>query len=216
MKGDPQCQVCKEAATRIAVDQLREQNLSIRAVAQRVRRSKSSVERHLKHAEKPSRRGKRAKREAASQAGRAGQDRCESCGVSMTSTDPEALLKRAERLLWIAETIAAKAQADDDARLALQAVDRARAALETMMRATGQIGGDGTTVNVALVDERAVMAKIARLSVDDMRAIAASRKCEGCEDCRHCGLHSGEDVIEGQFALVDANDNRALSDGTKP
>jgi hypothetical protein len=58
-------------------------------------------------------------------------------------------MRRAERILWIAETIAAQAQRDDDARLALQAVDRARSSLETMMRATGLIGGDATvTVNV--------------------------------------------------------------------
>jgi hypothetical protein len=68
-------------------------------------------------------------------------------GLSMESTDPAALLKRAERLLWIAETIAAQAQENDDSRLALQAVDRARASMETMMRATGVIGGD-TQVNV--------------------------------------------------------------------
>lgn len=89
----------------------------------------------------------------------------------MTSTDAESLLKRAERLLWIAETIAAKAQADDDARLALQAVDRARAALETMMRATGQIGGDGTSTTV-IDARRQAITLIAKLSEDELRRLA--------------------------------------------
>jgi hypothetical protein len=41
----------------------------------------------------------------------------------MVEADAQSLLRRAERVLWIAETIAAQAQRDDDARLALQAVD---------------------------------------------------------------------------------------------
>lgn len=119
MKGDAQCRVCSEPAVRIAVDELRAQNLSLREIAARMHRSKSSIGRHLQHVENPRRRGARKRGTNASQAGRLAKDRCQTCGTSMTSTDAESLLKRVERLLWIAETIAAKAQADDDARLAL-------------------------------------------------------------------------------------------------
>jgi hypothetical protein len=88
----------------------------------------------------------------------------------MAATDAETLLRRAERLLWLAETIAAQAQKDDDARLALQAVDRARASMETMMRATGMIGGDVTVT----VDARTQIAtKLASFSESELRAIAA-------------------------------------------
>jgi hypothetical protein len=46
-------------------------------------------------------------------------------------------VKRAERLLWLAETIPTKAQKNDDARLALQAVDRGRAPLEQLHKVHG-------------------------------------------------------------------------------
>ncbi|MGA8475811.1 MAG: hypothetical protein WB681_12185 [Candidatus Cybelea sp.] len=89
----------------------------------------------------------------------------------MSETDPQSLLRRAERLLWLAETIAAQAQRDDDARLALQAADRARSALETMMRATGLIGGD-QQINVTVDARRQVMATLARLDESELRALA--------------------------------------------
>ncbi len=79
--------------------------------------------------------------------------RCDACGLSRDEIEPEALLRRAERILWLAETIAARAHAEDDSRLVLQAVDRARAALETMLKATGAIADvnakiDARSVNV--------------------------------------------------------------------
>ncbi len=97
--------------------------------------------------------------------------RCSTCGLSMTETDAQSLRRRAERLLWLAETIAAQAQRDDDARLALQAVDRARSALETMRRATGLIGGD-QQINVTVDARRQVMANLARLDESELRALA--------------------------------------------
>ena len=97
--------------------------------------------------------------------------RCSACGLSLTETDATSLLHRAERILWISETIAAQAQRDDDSRLALQAVDRARSALETMMKATGLIGGDAqVTVNI---DQRAQgLAVLAKLPDDLVEALA--------------------------------------------
>jgi hypothetical protein len=47
-------------------------------------------------------------------------DRCPTCATLSADPDPKALIKRAERLLWLAESIAAKARKDDDARLASQ------------------------------------------------------------------------------------------------
>jgi hypothetical protein len=55
----------------------------------------------------------------------------------------KALVERAERLLWLAKMIATKAQKDDDARLALQAVDRARASLEQLIKVHGPLPPDG-------------------------------------------------------------------------
>jgi len=141
--NDPQCLVCREPATRIAVDQLLAEKCTIREIARRVQRSKSSIARHSKHSEKTGRRGGRSK---ASDLSQAGQGRCKACGLVADATDPPALLRRSERLLWIAENAAARAQADDDLRLMLQAVDRANKSLETLLRAAGVIGGDTTVV----------------------------------------------------------------------
>jgi hypothetical protein len=76
-------------------------------------------------------------------------------------------------LLWLAETIAAQAQKDDDARLALQAVDRARASMETMMRATGMIGGE--QVNIHVDARTQVAAKLAPYSDLELRLIAEGK-----------------------------------------
>jgi hypothetical protein len=181
MPSEPRCLVCNDAATRVAVNELNAQGLSIRDIAGRVKRSRSSVHRHIEHStrEKPGASGKRSVGRALSHAGRVAEGRCPTCGLSMTETDPQSLLRRAERLLWLAETIAAQAQRDDDARLALQAVDRARSALETMMRATGLIGGD-QQINVTVDARRQVMATLARLDEHDLRALAA-----GSEPLKH-------------------------------
>ena len=70
------------------------------------------------------------------------------------ATTPEALLRRAERLLSLAEGIAASAQASDDARLALMAVDRASKALELLMKAHNMLGSDAANVVVTLNAEQ--------------------------------------------------------------
>lgn len=95
----------------------------------------------------------------------AGEARCSACGISGDAADPQALLRRAERLLWLAESIAAKARKDDDARLSLIAVDRARLALEVLMRAHGMLAPDAAvTVNV---DQRKLaIATLAALPTD--------------------------------------------------
>ncbi|HEX4014106.1 MAG TPA: hypothetical protein VHX17_09500 [Candidatus Cybelea sp.] len=106
--------------------------------------------------------------------GSSSDGRCAVCGLSATETDAASLMRRAERVLWLAETIAAQAQRDDDSRLALQAVDRARGALETLMRATGLIGGDAQ-VTVQVDARRQLMANLGALTVDELRAIAGGK-----------------------------------------
>lgn len=170
-----QCSICTDAGAKIAVDELVAKGETIRAIAGRVRKTRSAIHRHLSHVapEKLAAAGKTGRHGSASQAGRQIGGRCSSCGLSLTETDAQSLMRRAERILWIAETIAAQAQRDDDSRLALQAVDRARSSLETMMRATGMIGGDGA-VTVQIDARRQLMANLAELSVDELRrAIAA-------------------------------------------
>lgn len=78
--------------------------------------------------------------------------RCSTCGLLASDPDPKALLSRAERLLWLAENIAAKAQRDDDARMVLQAIDRARPMLEQLLKVYGMLQPDG----VPIIDQRQV------------------------------------------------------------
>jgi hypothetical protein len=80
------------------------------------------------------------------------EGRCPSCGLLSADPDPKALVKRAERLLWLAESIAAKARKEDDARMALQAIDRARPMLEQLLKVHGMLQPDGATV----IDQRQV------------------------------------------------------------
>jgi hypothetical protein len=72
--------------------------------------------------------------------------RCPTCdqmtGEGNAALTPEQIIKRAERVLYLSEKIAAKAESNDDARLALSAVDRCQRALEGLMKATGLIGAD--------------------------------------------------------------------------
>lgn len=68
------------------------------------------------------------------------------CRVAVDNTEPASLLKRAEQLMFHAETIVDKALDEKDYRLVLAAIDRARPSMELVMRATGQIGSDGTTI----------------------------------------------------------------------
>jgi hypothetical protein len=170
---EPKCLVCIDPATRVAVNELRSQKCSIRDIASRVNRSRASVARHLKHAEIPGRDSSAPSGRKSAQARRSVAGRCLVCGLSSSATDSESLLRRAERLLWLAETIAAQAQRDDDARLALQAVDRARAAMDTMMRATGLSGGDQVNINV---DARTIAAtKVAAFSEAELRLLAEGK-----------------------------------------
>jgi hypothetical protein len=81
--------------------------------------------------------------------------RCGSCGQLVESEDklsPEMILKRAERVLFFAESIVSKAQESEDSRLALQGIDRCQRALEGLMKASGLIGSAEVQVNVNQVN----------------------------------------------------------------
>ena len=54
----------------------------------------------------------------------------------------------------------------------LQAVDRANKSLDTLLRAAGVIGGDGSvTVNIEVDNRRKAEAILANLSVEELRAL---------------------------------------------
>ncbi|MGA9274279.1 MAG: hypothetical protein WBV67_12390, partial [Candidatus Cybelea sp.] len=102
--------------------------------------------------------------------------------LSSEGSDPEALTRRAERLLSLAEGIAVKADLADDARLALLAVDKARQSLELLMKAAGVLKPDGAvTVNVALDASRRVDAWLGSLPAETLRAFVAG----ACPNCSH-------------------------------
>jgi len=144
------------------LEELRAAGYSLQAIADELSRlfpgpkfSKASVNRYLKRGatEYINTGRSRVKRRRTKRNESATLGRCSTCGFASDATDPQALLRRAEKLLGLAEAIAAQAQADNDARLTLMAVDRANKSLETLARATGMIGGDGITVNI---DQRRV------------------------------------------------------------
>lgn len=128
---------------------------SVRVAAARFGVTPASVGRHLRGCLQTERRAEKSRRDAApaneTDASRfaTGGTRCATCGIDRASPEPAALVRRAERILWIAETIAGQAQEGDDARLALQAVDRARTSLDQLLKVYGLLQPDGgTTINV--------------------------------------------------------------------
>jgi hypothetical protein len=159
---DSRCKICADADAIVAVAELRAKGASVRDISHRLSRPKSSIARHILHAlagKKPNCAAtsltgseKRRVSHAGRKAGRIADRRCRTCGLLAEDADPKQLVTRAERLLWLAEQIAAQAQKDDDARLALQAVDRARSSLEMLLRVHGlwqpDAVQDNRTVNV--------------------------------------------------------------------
>jgi hypothetical protein len=81
--------------------------------------------------------------------------------------------------MYQAETIISKALDDEDYRLALAAIDRTRSAMELVMRATGQLTGDQTTI--VLEDKRKTQALFAQLSLSELKALARGVPLETIE-----------------------------------
>ena len=81
--------------------------------------------------------------------------RCPTCeqltGENDGSLAPENIVKRAERILHIGERIALKAEAGDDSRLALLAVDRCQRSIDTLAKIAGLLKPDQT-----IIDNRSV------------------------------------------------------------
>jgi hypothetical protein len=163
---DSRCKVCADADAIVAVGELRTKGLSIRDIATKLRRPKSSIARHIRHAEAGKKSGSiglestlRRVSHAGRKAGRDAAGRCPTCGLVADDADPKALILRAERALHYGETIVMKAVADDDDRLALQGLDRIRSALELLMRCHGMLAvpdGQSTTKMVNIFAGRSL------------------------------------------------------------
>lgn len=146
---ESRCSICRDPAARTAVSELWAQGVPQRSIASRLKIPKSSVHRHVSHSKELGASRKGGNVASSPHAGRASSGRCSSCGISVADTEPQSLLRRAERLLHGAELVVERAAADDDFRLQLQGIDRVRSALELLMKAVGLVGGDGqVTVNV--------------------------------------------------------------------
>lgn len=153
-----------------------------RSIAERFKVSTMSVQRHRTNCLRlPGRIEKKAAPFApVDVAGTERNGRCAACGVDASAPDQTALLRRAERLLWHAEAIIGKAVTDGDSRLVLMGLDRARASMELMMKATGLIGSDGTSINV---DARRQTGELfAKLSIGELRALAHGKAFDGSID----------------------------------
>jgi hypothetical protein len=189
---EPRCLVCADPAAIVAVNELRSQGLSIRNIAQRVKRTPASVNRHLCHANTPRGEAARPRGRKSFQPKRVAGARCHTCGTAFDDPSPQALVKRAERVLAFGEQIMQQAIDDEDFRLALQAVDRARASLEQLMKVHGLLqpeGGAGTTID----NRKLVIQVLANLGEEQLRALVAGA------------------TIETETTLGDVTDNRGLS-----
>lgn len=88
------------------------------------------------------------------------------------AADPQALIRRAELLLDDAMAILARAKADSDSRLGLQAVRECRSSLELLMKAHGMLAPDAA-VNVNIDARRQSIELTGKLSTEFLRRVAA-------------------------------------------
>lgn len=77
--------------------------------------------------------------------------RCPTCdqltGEGDEALEPKHIVKRAERILHVSESIALKAQDDNDARLSLLAVDRCQRSIDTLARIAGLLKPETTIID---------------------------------------------------------------------
>lgn len=121
--------------------------------------------------------------------------RCSACGVAVDKPEPEMLLKRAERLMFHAEMIVERAAQDDDYRLQLQAIDRARQALELTMKAVGMLAPE----NLTIIDQRQTVNQFVNWPTASLKALTDFA----------AALESGATVAEAIHAI-------SSPDSTKP
>lgn len=118
-----------------------------------------------------------------------GDGRCPQClqvvGETAEALSPEALLRRAERHLFVSEKIALEAQRDADNRLCLLALDRNHKALEMLLKVSGLFKPDSV-----VIDQRSVN-------------VYATWPTEALEalDAFHAALSSGMPVKDAVAAL---------------
>ena len=105
------------------------------------------------------------------------------------------LLKRAERLMFHAEMIVERAAQDDDYRLQLQAIDRARQALELTMKAVGMLAPE----NLTIIDQRQTVNQFVNWPTASLKALTDFA----------AALESGATVAEAIHAI-------SSPDSTKP
>jgi hypothetical protein len=171
---------------------------SIRSISSRFKLSPAAVQRHLTRCLRIFRRVE-ASKESALEETRTSADfssrfasddgRCRSCGQLVGESEdgrlePKDLIKRAERTLWMGENVAASALESDDLRLVLQAMDRIRSSLDTLLRVHGLMGTDAATVN----DNRSVNVFAGWEPAEVRRVLAA---LSGGKDSADCTVPSG-------------------------
>lgn len=141
---------------------LAEESVSLADVASRFGVQKSSLHRCLQNHQPRAGRAQKPSDKPAGATGRTkgsspsrsvsetADGRCSACGQLTTDAEalePKALVRRAERLLNLAEGIALRAEADNDSRLCLMSLDRAQRSLDSLLKVAGLLGPD-VQVNV--------------------------------------------------------------------
>lgn len=153
------------------------EGISLGDLAFRWSLSKASVHRHVTNhipREKGEKRtnslGNKGPRIKAAPTSRNAEDgRCSSCGQVTgdgEALEPKALVRRAERLLNLAEGIALRAEADNDNRLCLMSLDRAQRSLDSLLKVAGLIGAD-VQVNIDAREQNAFI----DWKTDDLKAL---------------------------------------------
>jgi hypothetical protein len=152
---------------------------SFRTVASRYGLTPASVQRHSRNCLKVVRRGStgRDKDEDASNGDSVRfdlvDDRCQSCGMLQSAPDPQSMMKRAERALYIAEGTVIRAGKRGDDNLLLKALDRVRLSLELLMKSLDMISAQSA------VDNRRFTNIFAGRSVEELRTIVSALAAQG-------------------------------------
>ena len=182
------CSVCTHPRTAEISKELAG-GASVRGVSSRFGLSHAAAHRHLTTCLRISRSADKTPRKSADSEA---QPSAPDSSRHETETDPKALIRRAGALLDDAMAILARAKADNDSRLGLNAVRECRSSLELLMKAHGMLAPEAA-VNVNIDARRLEVAFFDKLPESTVRALVKG-------DCPHCGN-----------ALVDVTDNRGLS-----
>jgi hypothetical protein len=188
----------------------RERGDSLSEIGAALACSKSSLSRHFRHVSQEPNYGGRSQAGTSQTApfqrerkrNKGDEDRCPRCQVSVTEPKPDAMLKRAERLIFQSELIIGKGLSDENFSLVLRAIDRATSALTLTMKALHMLGPD--TVS----DNRGVVNIFAGERTEDLRMILAALRglptaLVGSSDLESPTLHPATD-LRGKSAALPA------------